>query len=353
MSFTSSVFSNLTIHPGKSLIGMGVNAGMQALGSLTYASRDGQLKFISARGYDNVLVYAAKRTAMQEMFATLNSLYPKYVREMYQKKAEKAYKKNQGSKKKVIIDRNSDTDSERISKQGVTFNYRGQPAPEALVLWVQDKETSQPIDISIQTYWDKVKRLSSEEASKSGAIQDTKLSVPAVNDKMVFWDLGAIVKMSSGNNVVMTKVQGRDFTRKELVSGGDMTFTVSGKIVSNYPDVYPYEDVSRLASLMQYKGVIQVSNLLFSQFNVTQVLIKDFSLSQRTGFKNEQPYTFSCVAVEPNEAVQVVKDTIDKTNLEIAKQPDRTWSKNLLDQVAASAASQASQAVSILIANKI
>ena len=69
MSFISSTFSNLTINVGKGLANTGVNAAFYAA---NYRKRDGQLKFISNRGYSNVFVYAAKRTMMQMTFATIN-----------------------------------------------------------------------------------------------------------------------------------------------------------------------------------------------------------------------------------------------------------------------------------------
>ena len=69
MSFVSSSFSKLTINVGNGLAHTGINAAFYAA---NYKKRDGQLKFISNRGYSNVFVYAAKRTMMQMTFATIN-----------------------------------------------------------------------------------------------------------------------------------------------------------------------------------------------------------------------------------------------------------------------------------------
>lgn len=90
MSFISSAFSNLTINAKNGLTDVGVNA---AFNTLNYSKRDGQLKFISPRGYNNVYVYAAKRTLMQMTFATINDLYPKYIRQLDQKATSSAYLK--------------------------------------------------------------------------------------------------------------------------------------------------------------------------------------------------------------------------------------------------------------------
>lgn len=348
MSFVSSAFSNLTINATHGLAATGINAGFNAL---NYSKRDGQLKFISPRGYSNVYVYAAKRTLMQMTFATINDLYPKYLRQLDQKATSAAYLKNQGQEMTKIIENGQKADEETFNKQNVCLKYMGKPISEGLILWIQN-ESGKAEKIEMQTYWDKIKGLSHEEAENAFSIQDTEVYVPADKDK-VFVDLGPIVQAQSSNNLVLTKVQGRDSSRKELVSGGDVNFTVTGKIVSNYPDVYPYADVSRFITLMQYKGVIQVYNLMFQQFNVTQILIKDFQMGQNEGFKNVQPYSFTCVAVEPDEAVSVVEDTINATNLEISKMKKKGWAKVLLDQVKASAANQAAQMLESLTANTI
>jgi len=85
----------------------------------------------------------------------------------------------------------------------------------------------------------------------------------------LFVDLQPQVQVSSKNNVVLTTVQGRDFTRKELVSGGDYEITINGKITSKYPDVYPEAEVSKFLKLMQYRGVLTCENTILRQFNIT------------------------------------------------------------------------------------
>ena len=122
MSFISSTFSNLTINVGKGLANTGVNAAFYAA---NYRKRDGQLKFISNRGYSNVFVYAAKRTMMQMTFATINDLYPKYIRQLDRKNATAAYQKNQGQELQKIITNGQKADEDTFNKQGVVLKYQG------------------------------------------------------------------------------------------------------------------------------------------------------------------------------------------------------------------------------------
>lgn len=347
MGIISSAFGNLKLGVTNALYKDAINAGFYLL---NYRKRDGQLKFVSQRGYDNVFVYAAKRTMMQMTYATLNDLYPKYLRQLSNKKAQSAYDLNQGSVKQQIIKQGEIADNDAFDNRGISVRYRGAYANEALVMWIKNK-TGEPVTYKVQTYWDKIKRLSNEEAAKSTALmEDTTISVPG---DVAFWDFGALVEARSSNNIVLTRVQGRDYSRKELISGGDMGFTVRGRITSNYPDVYPYADVSRFVKLMQHRGVIQVYNLLFAQFNVSQILIRDFSLSQNEGFKNVQPYSFSCVAVEPDDDVEIVEDTINSISLSVGSMGKRGWGKVLLDQVKSSAANQAAQMLESLTSTMI
>ena len=345
ISYTSSIFQSTTF--------LAANIGLK------YASRAArELQFVPQRGYASVIAYAAKRTMMQLTFAKINDLYPAYVRQMHSKRVEESYSKNQGAHIQEVISDNDDADnanvfkSQVVEEQQVQVRYMGKPVPEALLLWIPNKSKTVN-NIYINTYWDKIKNLSYAPPTTSNkTLENTGIKVPADKDK-VFWDLGPMVQVQSGNNVVLTKVQGRDFSRKELISGGDINFTVTGKIVSNYPDVYPYDLVSRFITLMQHKGVLCVSNLMMSRFNVTQVIIKDFQMGQNEGFKNVQPYSFTCVAVEPDEAVEVIEDTIHAVNLDIGEMKKNGWSTKLLENVKAAAANQAAQMVSQLTSNTI
>ena len=195
MSFISSTFSNLTINVGKGLANTGVNAAFYAA---NYRKRDGQLKFISNRGYSNVFVYAAKRTMMQMTFATINDLYPKYIRQLDRKNATAAYQKNQGQELQKIITNGQKADEDTFNKQGVVLKYQGKPANEGLLLWIKN-ESGQVQTVQFNTYWDKIKGLSNEAAASSSLNTATEVKVPG---DPVFLDLGAIVQAQSSNNLV-------------------------------------------------------------------------------------------------------------------------------------------------------
>ena len=121
---------------------------------------------------------------------------------------------------------------------------------------------------------------------------------------VTFVDLGPQIQVGSRNNILLTQVQGRDYTRKEYISGGDLEITINGKITSKYPDVYPEAEVSRFIKLVQYKGVVDCDNTVLRQFNISQLIIQGYTLHP-TDCRNVQPYSLNCVAVEPSEAVEL------------------------------------------------
>lgn len=133
---------------------------------------------------------------------------------------------------------------------------------------------------------------------------------------VTFADLQPHVQVSSRNNIVLTTVQGRDYTRKEFVSGGDLEINISGKITSKYPDIYPEAEVSKFLKLMQYKGVIECDNTILRQFRIDKLIVLSYSFPA-SDCRNIQPYTLSCVAVEPSEAVELKLASEEKVDTAI------------------------------------
>ncbi|CDN31856.1 hypothetical protein BN938_1776 [Mucinivorans hirudinis] len=159
--------------------------------------------------------------------------------------------------------------------------------------------------------------------SKEGNYYDTASGKVEPNSKygeVAFIDLQPMVQVGSKNNIVMTQVQGRDYTRKEYVSGGDLEVSINGKITSKYPDVYPEAEVSKFLKLMQFKGVIDCDNTILRQFKIEKLIVLNYSLPT-ADCRNVQPYSLSCVAVEPSESIELkiaeqekVDDAIRETN---------------------------------------
>lgn len=299
-----------------------------------------QMKYVSRSAYKSVLVHVAKQLVMSTLEGELNSIMPRFKRLARDIMLE-TVRLQQDANQKVLI-QNGQKSTEGFGRlkcaEGVDFiakNKYGVPIPEALFISYTDTES--------HTYnyveWTsenggmgayKIRKKSTLEKlwNPGNEITDDEVdhgTMATLTTKTLFHlDLAPQVTMSSNKNLVLTEVQGRDFSRKELVSGGDLTYSVSGSIDSGQSGVYPSEAVKRFVKIMQYGGILDVNYITFGLLGVKRVIVKDFSLGQPE-YKNIQPYSFSCVAVEPDDVIQLATDTIGVINSKLAVSPVDKW----------------------------
>lgn len=130
------------------------------------------------------------------------------------------------------------------------------------------------------------------------------------NSFLVWYDTVGLVSVNSDKNVVLTQVAGRDYSRKELVSNGDIRFSVSGHITSNLPDCYPRQEVQKFREIMRYRGIVEVNNEIFDQWGIKYIVITSFNLPPTEGMKSVQDYSFECVGIQPEQEADVREDTV-------------------------------------------
>lgn len=337
MGYFNSVWSNLVFNAG--------SATSELVSSLNwrYQKTQGNIKYVSRSAYKSTLVHVAKQLAMSTLEGELNSLLPRYERYARDKMRD-AMRVQQDANRKVLINNG------KKSTEGFGFivcegghkliakTKYGTPVPEALILSFDDQEKVHYDDVlwdenTVESYTIKKKSTLEKLWNPGNEIEHNAQSAKAdpFDTKTVFHiDLAPKVSMNSSKNVILTQVQGRDFTRKELVSGGDLTYNISGSIVSNDEGVYPTEAVKRFVKIMQYNGIVNVNFITFGLLGVTRIIIKDFSLDA-IEYKNIQPYSFTCVAVEPDDAITIQADTIAAINKDLAESKWDTWYKAILD----------------------
>jgi hypothetical protein len=136
------------------------------------------------------------------------------------------------------------------------------------------------------------------------------------NNWLVWYDTVGLVNVSSDKNVVLTQVAGRDYSRKELVSNGDVKFSVTGHITSSLPDCYPNEEVQKFREIMRYRGIVEVNNVIFDQWGIKYVVITGFNMPTQEGSKSVQDYSFECVGIQPDEEANVTEDAIQVHDLD-------------------------------------
>jgi hypothetical protein len=359
MSYFGGVWSNLAFNAG--------NATTQFVSSLNwrYQQKTGSLQYVSQSAYKSVLVHIAKQLAISTLEGELNSLLPKYQKHVAKQQVEAA-RKAQEENRQVLIENGAKSTEGfgSITCQGghklIAKTKYGTPVPEALILSYDDEEELSYTDLvwgsETESYTIKKKSTLEKLWNPGNEIEHVAKTYKkeTFNTKTVFHiDLAPTVSMNSSKNVVLTQVQGRDYTRKELVSGGDLKYNVSGSIVSDEEGVYPTEAVKRFLKIMQYQGIVKVNCYAFGTLGVTQVIIQDFSLDSPQ-YKNIQPYSFSCVAVEPDDAIKLSGDTIAAINDVISSSSWDTWYTAILDnklaQMAASTAVSAATNAAVSVA---
>lgn len=136
------------------------------------------------------------------------------------------------------------------------------------------------------------------------------INAQTICNNIVWYDTTALINVSSDKNLVSTKVVGRDYSRKELISNGDIKFSVSGQITSGRPDVYPTEEVAKFLKVMKYKGIVRVNNQILDQFGVEYIVITDFNLSSKEGHKSVQQYSFTAIGLQPAKEIAITEDTV-------------------------------------------
>lgn len=309
MSYFGPIWKSLKFNTG--------SATSQLGSSLNYRIRmdNSDLVYRNPR-YKSVLVHIAKQLAMSTLEGELQKIMPKFRKKVYDD-MKNAMRQKQHVIEEALIERRkiqSESWGKIITSDGkeiVAKNRYGQPVKEALMLYYTTTDTN---TIQEMTY------------DETGNTKTTEIQTKDV----CHIDLQPRVSMSSSKNVVMTPVQGRDYTRKELVSGGDLRFTVSGTIVSNDEYIYPTNAVQKLKQILQYNGIVNVNFFAFNQFNVDKIIVLDYSFGEVV-CKNEQPYSFTCVAVEPDEDVRVLTDTISIIQEQLKGSELSGWYKFILE----------------------
>lgn len=156
------------------------------------------------------------------------------------------------------------------------------------------------------------------------------------SDHLVWYDTTALITINSDKNMLISRVQGRDHSRKELISNGDIKFSVTGQITSGKPDVYPVNEIKKFIKVMQYKGIIKINNQILDQFGIKYIVITDFNISSKEGYKSVQNYTFSAIGLQPENEIEIKDDTVSFIEQKpmTYKDPDnKGWKDMLMNQL--------------------
>lgn len=331
----SSILSGLT---SKTVAYSGAMLGGAAR-SIDSGNVDRLVTYNVVRPYKNVLVFESQRVALQTAIGAIYDIVPNLIRNSQRKifdqrdeKIKSVNKQIEDEGKKVTENYGKLTTSD--DKEIVALDVFGRPVPTALILSFKGE-----VDITYSMTFGRNDAVFERNytldtalpgrTQKRGAYEHRQKSEITSKDVVVI-DLQPKIDCSSSRNVQVTPVQGRDYSRKEIIGNGDVKFSVSGKFVSKNPDVYPQSDVARFIEIMRHNGIIKVNNFIFGQHNVTNIIITDYQLPQ-TECLNEQPYSFTCVGVEPDEG-KTHFDTLKAIEYQVVVGGLEGWYNSILMQ---------------------
>ena len=270
---------------------------------------------------------AAAQYAKDYAIGQLNKLADNALNKLFRKQK----KEFQGSQWATLIEEYEANVSEK--KYGMLAvndgkNYipamdkMGQFYPTAFIMGIK---LDQPISYSV---YNVAKR---ENGFRQSGYTPKEIELPKQTDTLVWYDVSAIPTINSDKNVLLTPVQGRDYTRKEIIGNGDIKFSVTGRMSSGVPGVYPENEVRKFIQIMKYKGIVRCNHFILGILGIDKFIITSWSLSPRQGFgDNVQDYTFSAVGVMPDKQVKVDADTINILDYSIQQEkPQGKWAKLL------------------------
>ena len=124
--------------------------------------------------------------------------------------------------------------------------------------------------------------------------EDIELSEDLILNDILF-------RVDRAKKIIRTPVQGRDGDVNEVISHGDYEIEISGKVVSEFPTLYPDEQVRALISIDDHLGAVGIAVNFLSLFGIDTVVIDRIEWPQQAGFYNEQNFLIRSRSENPVE----------------------------------------------------
>lgn len=110
-----------------------------------------------------------------------------------------------------------------------------------------------------------------------------------------------LISVSNDKNIVTTDISGRNGTIKEYINRGDYQINVNGFLVADFGNFFPISRVRRLREICELEREVVVSSAFLNHFNITTVVIDDWSISEEGGTHNSVPFSLSLLSDTPIE----------------------------------------------------
>lgn len=117
------------------------------------------------------------------------------------------------------------------------------------------------------------------------------VTIPTINFQTV------LLIVDQSKNIVTTQISGRDGTVKEYIGLDDYRITVMGVITGGNGE-YPSVEVSDFIKVLKAGVPIKVTANYLTQFDISDVVVSDFSFPQTEGSNSMQ--VFNCTLLSDN-----------------------------------------------------
>jgi hypothetical protein len=108
---------------------------------------------------------------------------------------------------------------------------------------------------------------------------------------------GCIIDVTQTKNIVTANIIDFNGTVKEFINNGDFAITIRGYLSSDYPDVYPKDQVAILEQyLMAPVSLSIISKFLNDIFLINEIVVTSFNLFQQQGLRNIQYFEINALS---------------------------------------------------------
>ena len=104
-----------------------------------------------------------------------------------------------------------------------------------------------------------------------------------------------LMEVNQVRNIVTTPVNGRNGTVKEYISDGDYQITARGMLV-NPVNSFPEKDLELFLTICKLERVVEVSSKFLQFFDINDVVITNYRVSEKLGTRNEVPFELTMVS---------------------------------------------------------
>lgn len=110
-----------------------------------------------------------------------------------------------------------------------------------------------------------------------------------------------LLTVIQSKNIIKTAIQGRNGTIKEYIGEGDYQINIVGSIVGREALVYPREEVDLLIRYCKVNQEFGVICDFLSLFGIENIVIENYTISEKLGSRNEVPFEIVAISDLPIE----------------------------------------------------